>query len=290
MVATQQGYTPDFSDLNVSFNAARGESFGTDGRFGGDRMTGRSMYWRKPENDPRVKDEGYVVVGSATPQELVRQMDKGFMPLRQFGEFMLWNPSENWRVMNEPYRRIFQRPGGLMVFPTAQVIEHHWHLVPPYAGITFPQLAGIELTDIRCVECRQWYTSKELLAKHRSVAHRMTAQNSALGESIATAVSQLNAPLAGALKEQTAALTRIADRLALNQDETDRLRRMFEDRASYGGQAGVPRAPDPEPEEVGSDAEPIDSVMLDPNAVASPPNSGGRRRDPETGRLLPREG
>lgn len=282
MVATQQNYNPDFSDLNVTFNAARGEVFGTDGRFGGgDRMTGRSMYWKKPENDPRVTDAGYIVTGSATPQELVRQMDKGFMPLRMFGEFMLWNPNENWRVSNEPYRRIFQRPGGLMVFPVTQIIEHQWHLVPPYAGITFPQLAGVELTDIRCVECRRWFTSKELLSKHRSVGHRLTANNTALGESIAQAVGQMNQPMADAfrpmadaLSKQAAALQAIGERLALSQEEQRRLYDLWESRVAYGGHQGVPPTP-PVAEDEGHDSTPLDASAVDPNVVSPPPTSGG---------------
>jgi hypothetical protein len=288
-----QAYVPDFSDLNVQFNQARGESFGTDGRYGdaAGRMTGKFMYWRKPTDDERVTDKGWIVTGSATPQELVRQLDKGFQPLRMFGEFALWNPAENWRVSNEPYRRIFQRPGGLSVFPLSQIVEHKWHLVPPYAGVVFPQLEGFTPTDVRCIECRTWFTSPELLNKHRSVAHRVTAQNSMLGESIANAVAKMNEPIVarlstpdltqaaivGALQEQARALSAVAERMSLSHEETRQLYDLLKTRAEYGGHAGVPQPP-PEPEDAadtGESAEPLPASAID---VQAPPS--GRQRGP----------
>jgi hypothetical protein len=281
LVATQQNYMPDFADINVQFNRSAGEGFGAD------RMTGKFMYWRKPVDDPRVTDRGYVVIGSATPQELVRQMDKGFQPLRQFGEFQLWNATENWRVSTEPYRRIFQRRDGLLVFPVAQILEHQWHILPPYAGITFPQIQGLDGPETRvlCAECRRVFSSQELLMKHRSVAHRQTANNTALGESIASAVSKMNEPLVGvmgpigeALQRQSAALEQMMQLMALNQDQQNQLRAMFEARVAYGGHEGVPPAPPAAPE-VGEQDKPLPASAIDPNPE---PTSGRTARGQKT--------
>lgn len=281
----QGGYTPDFSPFQVSFNYAKGEGFGAD------RMTGKQMYYKKPVGGAAT-DEGYVFVASATPNELVRMLDKGYMPLRQFGEFQLWNPQENWRVSNEPYRRIFQRPGGLMIFPVAQIIEHKWHLVPPYAGVTFPQLGGVELLDIRCVECRQWFVNPDLLRKHRSVAHRATSQNSAMGESIAQAVAKMNEPLNATLgpmvqameqmmRQQMQQFAIIAERLNLSDRERAEMKEFIEKRFETGAAGGVPPAPPaPTPEEVAEAAktQPIEANAINVNAGST----RGHKKDPAT--------
>jgi hypothetical protein len=286
-------YVPDFTDLSVSFNYAKGE------RFGADRMTGMQMYYKKPTGGGAT-DEGYLLVASATPIELVRMMDKGYQPLRLFGEFQLWNPNENWRVPYEPYRRIFQRPGGINLFPLAQIIEHHWHIVPPYAGIEFPQLRGLDVAayTLRCTQCRQFFTSEELLAKHHSVGHRQTAQNTALGQEIAKAIATMNAPIQNAMTpmldaiaKQMAGFQVIVEGLNLSQREQQRINDLLLSRAGYGGHLGVPAAP-PEPAEIDPNEPPAEPVAA--SEVTVPPmnqrraSAVTRQRDPKTGRLLPK--
>jgi hypothetical protein len=270
-VGQQAQYMPNFDDMNVQFNFAGGE------RFGADKMTGKQMYYKKSSS---ATDPGYVVVASATPLEFVRMMDKGMQPLRQFGEFQLWNPAENWRVSNEPYRRIFQRPNGIMVFPIEQVLEHMWHIAPPYQGIVFPQLGhlanqegGLDLHKIRCVECRRWYKSEEDRNKHRSVAHRQTSQNSALGEAIAVSVGKMNepmqaalSPLLDALQQQMKISQAMMERLALSQAEQQQINEYLMQRANYGGDQGVPAPPPNEPAPTTPSEPPIEASSIDPNA------------------------
>ena len=280
-------YTPDFSDISVAFNYARGE------RFGADRMTGMQMYYKK---GPECRDAGYVIIASATPVEMVRMMDKGFQPLRHLGQFQLWNAAENWRVSHEPYRRIFQRPGAINLFPLAQIIEHLYHLAPPYAGVVFPQLAALDAAAyaFRCLECQRFFVSERLLQGHRSVAHRGTAQNNALGEAIAASISKMNRPVADALtpmlqalQEQMAAFQVVVQGLNLSQQEQQRVNRLLFDRVGYGGHLGVPpepTAPDPgggpPPEPVAASRIDLDAVVRRavPRAVNRPDAEEERRR------------
>ena len=93
-------------------------------------------------------------------------MEKGYTRLTQYGTF---NPGTAearakptsvddrgvpFNAANAPYMwlMIFQR-GGAKEFPVSQIIAFHWHVRPPFKGVTFPQLKGVDITDYQCPEC-----------------------------------------------------------------------------------------------------------------------------------------
>lgn len=119
---------------------------------------GRHGYYRSAK--------GWILVASTTPTNRSGYEYKGYTHLPQYGEFaygtndprakqrerdargVAWNPAvELWRL-------IFQK-GGAKEFPAEQVIAYRWHIRPPYAEVTFPQLDGIEVTTYQCPECNR---------------------------------------------------------------------------------------------------------------------------------------
>jgi hypothetical protein len=110
------------------------------------------------------KADGWVVVASTTPSNRRDYEYKGFVYLHQYGEFTNGSAQPRaasrerdargnpWNPALEPWRLIFQR-GGAKEFPIDQIIEYRWHIRPPYKEVTFPQLAGLEITNYGCPEC-----------------------------------------------------------------------------------------------------------------------------------------
>ena len=64
-----------------------------------------------------------------------------------------------WHSFKEPFKLILQL-GGAKEFPVSQIIAYHWHVAPPYRGVTFPQLeafyaGGGTIHDLQCPECER---------------------------------------------------------------------------------------------------------------------------------------
>lgn len=121
---------------------------------------GKHGYYRKPG--------GWIVVASTTPANRGHYEYKDFTFLPRYGEFaqgtgggdakerddrgVLWNPAD------EPWRLIFQRSGA-KEFPVEQIIAYRWHIRPPYREVKFPQLEGVNITDLPCPECSNVFSS-----------------------------------------------------------------------------------------------------------------------------------
>ena len=119
---------------------------------------GRHGYYRKPD--------GWIVVAATTPSNRSDYEYKGFTFLPQYGEFTNGSAQPRaaakerdargnpWNPALEPWRLIFQL-NGAKEFPVDQVIGYRWHIRPPYREVSFPQLAGIEITNYGCPECEK---------------------------------------------------------------------------------------------------------------------------------------
>lgn len=59
-----------------------------------------------------------------------------------------------WNSALFPWMQIFQLHGE-KEFPLSQIIAFRWHIRPPYRGIVFPQLEGVDITDYQCPECEK---------------------------------------------------------------------------------------------------------------------------------------
>jgi hypothetical protein len=107
------------------------------------------MYYRKPD--------GWIVPAQGAPNYFSSKLARGFTPLPQYGTFMPGQESEDTRGIpfdahSEMWRVIFQR-NGAEAFPIDQIIAYNWHLSPPYAGVTFPQMEGVDVPELDCPEC-----------------------------------------------------------------------------------------------------------------------------------------
>lgn len=178
--------------LNEFFGSQADDS-GTSGK------SGKWCYWKKAEtfvDGVPAPDAGWIIVAPAWPSETMRQLDKGMTPLRRYGEFTLNQAQENWRVHHESFRRIFQL-GGAHEFPVEQIVQFNWHRRPPYRGVTFNQLTGIEIPDFACPVCpNRHFATAENLQSHERVMHSEDRQNNNLARTLATTTGQMNEPLA----------------------------------------------------------------------------------------------
>ena len=110
----------------------------------------------------RRSDTYWIIVA---PTSLGNDRDwqmKGYERLIRYGEFFNGTTGgkpntrdENgnpWNPADERWRQIFLR-GGAKEFPVEQILAYRWHLRPPYKEVTFPQLKGLQITDLECPEC-----------------------------------------------------------------------------------------------------------------------------------------
>lgn len=110
---------------------------------------GDFMYYKKPD--------GWIIPAQSAPNYFAGKLARGFTPLPQYGTFTPGEKSEDTRGIPfdahvEMWRVIFQK-NGAEAFPVEQVIAYNWHLVPPYAGVTFPQMEGVDVPELDCPEC-----------------------------------------------------------------------------------------------------------------------------------------
>jgi hypothetical protein len=168
---------------------------------------GKQMYYRH-------KRDGRITTGAAWDKELVRQARKGMEPIFDLGNFDLENkdePGGPWNINREPYRRVFAA-GMQHIFSVDQIIEHGWHRKPPYRGVEFPQLEGVQIDEAKCRRCRKPYVVKvtltdgevreyDSLERHVQIAHKESSHNEQLGSAIAGAATAGAGPMAEALAQ-----------------------------------------------------------------------------------------
>lgn len=183
------------------------------------------MYYRKPAD---CGEPGYIFIESAHPYEYQARRRMGCVPLDQYGTFedisqkVSEFPGEQvlrgakWDIHREAFRRILAR-GGAHEFPVAQVLELRWHLKPPYPGVTFPQLEGVEIKSFRCSYCAQQFTELLHLQKHEQVTHKDTSQQTQMARHLARA----NTGVLKQVIEQQTELLEKQQTLADKQASTD---------------------------------------------------------------------
>jgi hypothetical protein len=182
------------------------------------------IYWRRKD--------GWITYGPGWPIEMARLVTKGETPLRQYGEFFMFNPElpvvrdgmrigviRKWRPNADPFRLILLA-GGAGEFPLSQIEELGWHRKSPIGGVTFPQLDGYVNHDVKCPTCQKLFLSQDNLLKHESIAHSTVSQQTSLARSIADATTAQNEPLAKVMiamaeqiSAQGAALAKIVERM-----------------------------------------------------------------------------
>lgn len=119
---------------------------------------GRHGYYRR-------RSDGWIVTAGAWPSFRADMDFKGYQYLDNMPTFLM-SFGDNERESNqvdlrgrhffphkEPWRLIFQAPGGTALFTMAQIIAYRWHLRPPYREVVFPQLEGVMVYDLLCPEC-----------------------------------------------------------------------------------------------------------------------------------------
>ena len=146
------------------------------------------VYWQKPN--------GYIITGpsaeigsngrpiTAQAEGLIR---RGWKPLVEYSYTNRVNSKTGHREtielnadkLNTPdrYYWLFAN-GGAHLFPIEQIVEHHWHIYPPY-GLTkevFPQLQEWDVPEPRwCPQCpptRAIMNSDDQVVMHLLVAHQ----------------------------------------------------------------------------------------------------------------------
>lgn len=189
-------------------------------------MRGKSylqMYWRKPDGD--------IVFGPSFGDEYMLNIESGWTPLSKYGKFEgSRNPREPgglWEPRKEPWRRILLHPSkrGPLEFSVQQIRELGWHRGAPYRGVTFPQLAGVPNTDVKCPLCGKLYTDEVQLSRHQLIAHKEQSSNEKLARTLAEATGQNAGPMAEALgaigqalASQNALLANLQERQATTED------------------------------------------------------------------------
>ena len=170
------------------------------------------QYWRKPD--------GTICIGPSWAIEAERCHEDGWESLKlKYGTFGLSEVRMNedgevvdkWSASQAPWKYIIAR-GGAKEFTLEQIVEHNWHRKPPYPGVHFPQLEGVEVHDVACNVCRKVFShldkrgAEAMLNRHESIAHKDASANNALSRSLADALKP------GASQDAlTGALTSLAE-------------------------------------------------------------------------------
>ncbi len=185
-MVTQVDRIPDLVPVPPEWlNRQRGAS----GLTGGNANI-NDVYWQKPD--------GWIIVGpsaetGANGRPLTAQAEglirRGWKPLVEYSYTDRVNSKTGHREtielnadhLNTPdrYYWLFAN-GGARLFTIEQIVEHHWHLHPPFgmAKSVFPQLLEWEVPEAYwCPACppgRPAKNSEEQVVTHLMVEHRMT--------------------------------------------------------------------------------------------------------------------
>lgn len=153
------------------------------------------IYWKRSEKEACP---GWILIGPSAEtgpdgRPLTRQAEhwirKGRVPLVEYSytneTYALTGERKTIELgkdrLNTPDRWYwFFKNGGAHLFPIDQIVEHHWHITPPF-GLpkeVFPQLAEWEVPEPRwCAACPGQTpprNSDEELVTHAMVSHRMS--------------------------------------------------------------------------------------------------------------------
>lgn len=149
-------------------------------------------YWKNQNGD--------IVIGGMWANEYMEQSQRGWTPLRQYGSFDVY--SNNIAFNADPFRLLLER-GGAKEFPLSQIREMGWHRKLPFPGLHFPQLDGVENTDVQCGHCGRWFLTTQNLSTHESVMHTAISQNQGLSRVLVNALGKSaekqNEPMIGFL-------------------------------------------------------------------------------------------
>jgi len=130
---------------------------------------GRHCYFRRSLNEVNSDghphpQRGWIITGNATWSNVQHFTEKGYERLPHYGTFVIDTADPRgkpkavdtrgvpWNSALEPWKQILQM-GGAKEFPVSQIIAMHWDIHPPYRGVAFPQLRGVEVTNYQCPEC-----------------------------------------------------------------------------------------------------------------------------------------
>jgi hypothetical protein len=152
------------------------------------------VYWKRSEKEGCP---GWITIGPSAElgsdgRPLTRQAEHwirmGRVPLVEYSytneRYTLTNERKTIELakdrLNTPDRWYwFFKNGGAPLFPIDQIVEHHWHITPPYglSKSVFPQLDEWDVPEPRwCVACPGQVPPKnsdEELVTHAMVHHRM---------------------------------------------------------------------------------------------------------------------
>ena len=172
------------------------------------------MYWKR--------QDGGIYVGAAWSSEYKNRKKLGHTPLDQYGEFLKIN-RDGWNSTAEPWKRIFQHADGPAEFSLEQIRDMGWNRKPPYRGVVFPQLEGVDFQERTCPTCKRGRLYSDLdLVRHESIAHKETSSNNSLARAIASAqkeganaeaMTQILALLATGQQQMATAISALTDRL-----------------------------------------------------------------------------
>jgi|TARA_R110000824_G_scaffold10817_6_gene47363 hypothetical protein len=104
---------------------------------------------------------GWIIPRDSTANQQAKYIKAGWEPLEQYGSFVYGQFGNDavkdvngvhFDSSKENYKVFFQR-GGAPAMPVDQVIAYGWHLRPPYKGVVFPQLEGLNIPSFQCEEC-----------------------------------------------------------------------------------------------------------------------------------------
>jgi hypothetical protein len=158
---------------------------------GADKRYENAMYYRQPERwevgSPRERENkyaGWIVRAGNNRDRMTDLMERGFVPLRQFG-VTLKNPAWTPEAQGTPdqygeWGAILCHPQGPAAFPVSQVMAFRWYDPKhcPVPGVVFPQLAGMPITEYRCPDCNDKTFGEALhLSRHLRVTHDWTVDD-----------------------------------------------------------------------------------------------------------------
>ena len=185
MVTAELNRTPDLIPVPPEWMARQNQASGPS-----TNSNINDVYWRKPD--------GYIITGpsaelgqngrpiTAQAEGLIR---RGWTPLVEYSYTNRVNSKTGHREtieqvadkLNSPdrYYWLFAN-GGAHLFTIEQIVEHHWHITPPYGmkKEVFPQLLEWDVPDPYwcpvCAGSKPPKNSEEEVITHLMVDHRQT--------------------------------------------------------------------------------------------------------------------
>ena len=151
----------------------------------------RVIYYRHPQvwkDGTENKQAGWIVWAGSNPNLQLDMISRGFEPLNWLGRVQTVHQDDAPADSPDsygPWGPILLNPKGRALIPVSQLLTYRWYdpkRLPrssnpdstPLAqrGVTFPQLAGVKITEYACPECSDRQFAQPLfLARHLRIAH-----------------------------------------------------------------------------------------------------------------------